>query len=402
MIIRSSLGIKTFFKFVSVNPRTGRKTDLTDWCGNTILTSGRNELSKRAWFTAVQVGTSSIVPNPTQTGLQAYIAGSSTIVESSAGSASEAPYYAYYRKTFRFYDGSGIANENLNEVAIGWSTTGATSVVARALITDINGNQVTVTPLPGEWMDVLVEVRYYPPPDVTGTIDVFGETYDYIFRAASITNNILWANQIGSQILARCDSNGDWYATDGDIGTILTGPSGVVAQCDNHNEWNGAYSENSYQRKIGITGGANAWNLSTGKLLRCLRIWTTAGAFQVQFDRQSSPGLGIPKTNLHQLGVGFVISWGEATPVLLNNVPAQSWSVGVPVSLDLDTYFNPEKLPPTGWSINSGSLPTGVSLNPTTGVISGTPTTPSGGAVTVSCTNDAGTRNTNSITWTVA
>lgn len=398
--IQRNFGIKTYFKFFSVNPKTLKETPLSDWSGNTILTSGRNELSKRDWFTAVQVGTSSVLPHPSQTALQAYVAGSTTVVSSSSGSSSSAPYYAYRRKTFRIT--SGIANENLNEVALGWSATTSTSIMARALITDIDGNQVTVTPLPGEWLDILVEVRYYPGEDITGTVDVMGETYDYIFRASSVTNNLLWADYIGSQILAVCTSNGDWYATDGDIGTILTGPSGLSASCDNHAEWNGAYSENSYQRKIGITGGANAWNLLTGKYLRSLRIRSTAGAFQVQFDSHTNPGFGIPKTNLHQLGVGFTIAWGEATPVLLTNIGAQVWSVGIPVSIDVDSYFNAEKLPPTGWSISSGALPAGLSLNASTGEISGTPTTLSSGTFVIRCTNDAGYTDTDSVNWTVA
>ena len=122
-----NVGIKTLYKFFSVNPETGKRTALTDWCGNTILTSGRNQLSSRDWFTAIQVGTDSTLPNATQTALLAYTAGSNTITETDYGCTTEAPYYAWKRKTFRFT--SGIENENLNEVGIGWSPTTATSLI---------------------------------------------------------------------------------------------------------------------------------------------------------------------------------------------------------------------------------------------------------------------------------
>lgn len=313
-MINTHLGIKTFYKFFSVNPKTLKKTALSGWSENTILTSGRNELSKRDWFTCVQIGTNSTAPNAGQTSLLGYIAGSDTVVESSNACQSEPPYYAWKRKTFRFYDTDGIANENLNEVAIGWSQTTQTSIMARALIEDINGVQVTITPLPGEWLDVLVEVRYYPPlEDVTGSFILDGVTYNYIIRAAQVTNSLLWSEYIGSKIQGYSPNNAYWYATDGDIGTIDIGPSGIVYNQDNNAIWNGAYSENSYQQVFGLTGQANAWLATTGKLMRSLRIFTTAGAYQVQFDSQSNPGYGIPKDSTWSLGTGFVIGWDEAT-----------------------------------------------------------------------------------------
>ena len=115
----NNVGIKTFYKFYSVNPNTLDRVALTGWCSNSILTSGRNEMANRNWFTSCQLGTDSTSATSTQTGLLGYVAGTSTITDDIYGAQASAPYYGWRRKTFRFAVGSGIANENLNEVGIG-------------------------------------------------------------------------------------------------------------------------------------------------------------------------------------------------------------------------------------------------------------------------------------------
>ena len=62
--------------------------------------------------------------------------------------------------------------------------------------------QTTITPLADEILDVVVEVRYYPPlTDTTGTVTLNGIDYDYIIRAASITNVAGWGEFIGNKII---------------------------------------------------------------------------------------------------------------------------------------------------------------------------------------------------------
>lgn len=59
-------------------------------------------------------------------------------------------------------------------------------------------------------------------------------------------------------------------------------------------------------------------------------------------------------------------------------------------------------VPPRTYSVQSGALPAGVSLNSSTGQVSGTPTTVGSGAATFRVTDDvAGTDDTSSIAWTV-
>ena len=59
-------------------------------------------------------------------------------------------------------------------------------------------------------------------------------------------------------------------------------------------------------------------------------------------------------------------------------VPAQTWTLNSAISsLDISTYFSATEGPLT-YAVQSGALPTGVTLNTSTGVISGTPTVDNG------------------------
>lgn len=65
-------------------------------------------------------------------------------------------------------------------------------------------------------------------------------------------------------------------------------------------------------------------------------------------------------------------AWGG---VFSGPIPPQSLSAGVAFSLNISTYFS-AGLGPFTYSIASGSLPAGLSINQSTGIISGTPVAP--------------------------
>lgn len=313
--IQMNVGIKTRYKFIAVNPNTLEERELSGWCENILLTSGRNELANRDWFTYCQVGTDNTAPAIGQTGLLGFVAGTNNIQETVAGAESGTPYYGWKRKRFRFNPGE--TSGNLNEVAIAWAGTAGANCVTRALIVDINGSQTTITPLPTEILDVVVEVRYYPPlTDATGTVVLNSVTYNYIVRAASVTSTSAWANTIGSKIESYAANNADWSGYDNDIGTIDQAPNGVPTPSDNSNDYTNAYSNNSYQIIFGMivgpgTANSSGWYITTGKLLRSILFKTTAGWYQIQFDSQASPGFGVPKTNEFTMQIQFILGWSE-------------------------------------------------------------------------------------------
>lgn len=92
-----------------------------------------------------------------------------------------------------------------------------------------------------------------------------------------------------------------------------------------------------------------------------------------------------------------------ATPVQFSGqVPAQPATVGVPFSLALANHFSGSQAP-FAYSVASGTLPPGLTLNASTGVISGTPTTSNTWSVVIRAT-DAGANAADSglIAFTVA
>ncbi len=85
-----------------------------------------------------------------------------------------------------------------------------------------------------------------------------------------------------------------------------------------------------------------------------------------------------------------------AAPTALNYASPVTYTSGIAIA---NNNPNPSGGAPTSYTISSGSLPSGLSLDPTTGVISGTPSATGSFTVTISGTNLAGgTNQTLSIT----
>jgi hypothetical protein len=394
--------LKSYYKVERISSKTGRVRWSSGWSNNVLLTSGRNAMgSQSGWFNYCQLGTDATDPVAGQTGLLGYVNGTNNVEEDTFGAEGSAPYYGWRRKRFRFLPGE--VSGNLNEVGVGWAASGST-LVFRALLEDITGTQVTVTPLPDEYVDVICEIRCYPPlEDVTGTVDFNGVTYDYLIRAAEVTSGTFWGSFIGDQVGHKDTFTSWWQAYDNDISTIDQAPNGVVYYSDGTNAYDIAYSNNSYQRQMAQIGGPNAWNATTGKKLRSFRFVTTLGAYQIQFDSQASPGNGIPKTDAYNIKFQFVLGWAEAGPIFTGPVATQNWSNGVAITpLDISTYYQAGLPEPITYTVVAGTMPSGLSLNSSTGVISGTPDTVSSGTLQIQCENEVGKASTNEFSWTVA
>ena len=91
-------------------------------------------------------------------------------------------------------------------------------------------------------------------------------------------------------------------------------------------------------------------------------------------------------------------------PPVLGNVPDQNAVSGTPFTLDLVNHVATTNGDPiTGFAITAGSLPEGLTLNTTTGLISGTPLLAGRGAsLTVTVSDDDGPSNADTIGFTVA
>ena len=322
IIVPIKVGIGVRYLFENVHPVTGRRTPLSGWSPNIMLTSGMNIMADRGdWINYIQVGESNITPDASQTSLQAWVAGTNNKVAGSSVTGAQpnpGPYYGSQQDTFRFNPGEIPTSNPLNEVGLGWGdgSGGADDIISRARIVDINGDFTSPTPDPTEFLDVTRQVRYVPPTgDVPGTVTFNTVDYDYILRAANVTSTQSWASRIGQAMGQVSNSNADWKAFDGDIGTVDQEPGGLSADCDNSDQFNYAYVNLSNTIGMGCNCGAgsgtgNAWNLAGG--LRSLRIRTTAGDYQIQFDQHPSPsGIGVPKSDANTMFVKFNMTWAN-------------------------------------------------------------------------------------------
>ena len=283
-----------WFKIEAIRP-DGTRRVLADWFPNLILDGGLDRMGANDdYLSWCQVGSGSTAPIATQTALVNRIAGTNTIQANVSGAQASAPYYGWYRRTYRF--AAGVAAGNLSEVGVGWATTG--SLFSRALILDGGGSPTTITVLSDEVLDVTYELRRYPGTvDLTGTVVLDGVTHNWVSRAAGVTDSRYWA-RTGAMAL-------DWArAFNGDIGPVTAGtPRGTVGALKTTTL---AYSSGSYTRAATVSAGLNDSNLSGG----IRSIWTYAsyseiGSYQIQFDP------AIPKDNTKVLSLTIQHSWAR-------------------------------------------------------------------------------------------
>lgn len=273
----------------------------TGWFKNLILDAGLNRIgSGSAIGTHCHVGSGSNVPNVADTALQSFVAStSSNPTISSDYVNSGATQYGWTRKTFRF--NTGVAAGNLSEVGVGWSSTTG-GLFSRALILDGSGNPNTITVLSDEVLDVIYELRLYPPLDDTAySITISGVTYSGVCRAAYAVNA-----QWSPITLLNNGTNGNTtylYAYEGGIGAFGGSPSGTSAA--GVFVFN-AYSNNSYQLTATVTYGLSNANFGTG-IGSFGFIMSGSWAFQFSVSPK------IPKNDTKVLTINLTTAWSRKT-----------------------------------------------------------------------------------------
>jgi len=157
----------------------------------------------------------------------------------------------------------------------------------------------------------------------------------------------------------------------------------------------------AYSYALTATGGTGAltWSISTGSLPPGLSVNsatgqlsgtpTTSGSYT--FTVQVTDTTGVSATKVATVVIA-------AVPALANPAPPAG-QAGVSYSNTLGVSGGTG---PYTWAISSGSLPPGLSLNPSTGVVSGTPTTVGLYTFTVKVTDSFGLSATQALSMTVA
>ena len=132
-------------------------------------------MSVGTWIDRVRVGSGNSTPVASQTQLDNTIASTTTVLSGSELTSKQtttSPYYAAAKRTYRFAE--GVAAGNISEVGCGWGT--GLALWNRALVKDLNGNPTTITVLSDEFLDVIVEVRYYPTQSFSGSFNLLNKT----------------------------------------------------------------------------------------------------------------------------------------------------------------------------------------------------------------------------------
>ena len=162
--INNSVGAR--FKLVARKASTEEITRETEWFKNIVLDTGLNQMSVGTWIDRVRVGSGNSTPVASQTQLDNTIASTTTVLTTTS------PYYVAAKRTYRFAE--GVAAGNISEVGCGWGA--GLALWNRALVKDLNGDPTTITVLSDEFLDVIVEVRYYPTQSFSGSFNLLNKT----------------------------------------------------------------------------------------------------------------------------------------------------------------------------------------------------------------------------------
>lgn len=299
MNLNVEIGVTGHFIFEVTNIHTGVKRTVAEF-PNLILDVGLDRMGVGSYLDVCRVGTGNSTPTVLQTQLDNKIASTSTTVADAYGAQPTAPYYGWRRKTFRF--AAGTATGNLSEVGVGWGNiTTDNTIYCRARILDGVGAPTTINILADEALDVIYEIRAYPPLTdvVVSDLDLGMSTHTATVRAASVTNDAFWGADLGSQV---------WFVGNlwtplynGTIGAITTTPSGsVYSYADPTNL---SYVPLSRTKKSNLNLGLTQANLAGG--IVSLSTRTTIGRYQIGF----SPA--IDKTASRTLRLDLQVSWGR-------------------------------------------------------------------------------------------
>ena len=279
---------------------------LADWFPNIITNAGLNRIGTNSdWLLACQVGTGTATPLATDTGLAAFLAGSTTRQDSVVGAQGSSPFFGWRRNTYRF--AAGVGTGNLSEVGIGWASTGAT-LFSRALILDGSGVPTVITKLADEVLDVTYEFRCHPPvADTSGNITITGSgTHAFVARAANVTSGTtFWAAVANGQFAGPSSAGGLSRVYNGAIGAVTSEPAGSSANI--MSVALAAYSAGSFQRLGNFTLALNEGNLSDG--IRSTRLLYGEGGGLGAFQTEFTPP--IAKTAANTLTLTTTHTWAR-------------------------------------------------------------------------------------------
>lgn len=293
--INNSIGAR--FKLVARKASTEEITRETEWFKNIVLDTGLNRMSVGDWLEKVRIGSGNSTPVASQTQLDNTIASSTTVLsgsESISKQTTTPPYYVAAKRTYRFPE--GVAAGNISEVGCGWGN--GLDLWNRALVKDLNGNPTTITVLSDEFLDVIIEVRYYPTQSFSGNFNLLNKTgqiisnHTYTGLPQFSENSVVSFNKVGGAIV-------EIYS--GSMNGVTTNPSSSLGS---------VYSTSTYPSPKTLTC-TNSFPLTSanGSIKTVSQGFSTISSGGTVYKFEINPP--IVKTNQMVLSFTFSISWNR-------------------------------------------------------------------------------------------
>lgn len=280
----------------------GKEKRRTPWFDNIILDSGLNRWGTGGVIAGAAIGTGTSTPLASQNSLDTQVHWTSTPSPSTGATSAlgSSPYYNTITYIYRTTLGS--LNGNYTEVGVGWASG---SMFSRALILDGGGSPTTISISSAEQLDIVYQLRIYPPLVDIGptTVTISGVSYDVTGRAANVNqiNHVGWYPSGGSAMAGSIASYS--AATFGDVmGAITASPTGTSGGAATGSTTS-AYSSGSYTANADHQFPLAQGNI-TGGIKSSLMFWGVA-TFQYQYSTK------IPKDNTKTLVLNYSLTWAR-------------------------------------------------------------------------------------------
>lgn len=293
--INNSIGAR--FKLVARKASTEEITRETEWFKNIVLDTGLNQMSVGTWIDRVRVGSGNSTPVASQTQLDNTIASTTTVLSGSDSISKQtttSPYYVAAKRTYRFAE--GVAAGNISEVGCGWGA--GLSLWNRALVKDLNGDPTTITVLSDEFLDVIVEVRYYPTQSFSGSFNLLNKTgqivssHTYTGLPQFYTLSPVNFNKVAGERL---------NLSSGNMNGVNTDPTGYLGYVDVSSVYPSPKTLTCIS-SIPLAG-------PNGSIKSVTQTFSIFGAMAQNYKFEIDPP--IVKTNLMVLSFTFSISWNR-------------------------------------------------------------------------------------------
>lgn len=252
---------------------------------NLILDVGLREMGLGLdYLNYCSIGTSSVTPNASQTKLIGLLRTTDTnAIGEQVGANSDDPLNPYvWRRVTKRFAPSG-SNANISEVSFGSTADGSTAF-NRALVKDSGGNPSTIALLGDEYLDVVYELRIYPPmQDITGTLTPTGvdtAPRAYIVRPRGESGVLSYNTEKGWTVLQMIRQRGNnWDSVhSGEIGAIFSEPSGTIIRINGSAVMDPVGASGVYTITVPLGEG----NFPTG--IRSVVAAIQSCKYQFQFD----------------------------------------------------------------------------------------------------------------------